>query len=159
MRSLLLLLLLSLPLAASDQAQYILFAGGGWDHYADAGQKTILSGGVAPRIAENVYSWNTVIAKGDGAKLLSGFYGQVYSDKWVSFGVLAQIGGESTAGDVSFASATGGVVQVGIGNWMKFPALKLIGVINLNKQSNAATQTTAVKPAIGIGLAWHSQPK
>jgi hypothetical protein len=163
--ALLFLLAAGLMFGQTAQPQWIMFAGGGYDHYSTpaAGKtpatfytRAALLGGFAKRITENVYSWNTIVAKSDGAKMMSGIYAQVFDQDVVKFGAIGQIGGESTSGDVTAAASVGGAVQINIGRWFKAPALDLIGVIAVNK-STAVDAPNAVKPAIGIGLAWHSK--
>ena len=160
------LLAAALVFGQTPQPQWILFAGGGYDHYATSatpgvpatfGTRTSLLGGVATRLAQNVYSWNTVIAKSNGAKMLSGVAAEVFNqDDMVKLWAIGQVGGESTAGSVDIASAVSGAIQINIGRWFKAPALDLLGVVAINK-SASPDAPTAVKPAIGIGLSWHSK--
>jgi hypothetical protein len=148
------------------QPQWIMFAGGGYDHYATPatvgtpatfGTRTSLIGGVASRVSENVYSWNTILAKSDGAKMLTGVAAQVFNqDDMVKLWAIGQVGGESTSGSVDIASAVSGAIQINIGRWFKAPAIDLLGVVAINK-SASPDAPTAVKPAIGIGLSWHSK--
>jgi hypothetical protein len=155
----------ALCLGQTAQPQWIMFAGGGYDHYTTPQKTGIPStfytrasvlGGVATRLAQNVYSWNTIVAKSDGAKMLSGVAAQVFDQDVVKLWAIGQVGGESTGGSVDVASAVSGAVQVNIGRWFKMPSIDLLGVVAVNKASTPDAPT-AVKPAIGVGLAWHSK--
>ena len=163
--TILLLLAAALCFGQTAQPQWIMFAGGGYDHYATPAipgkpatffTRSSVLGGVAKRLTENVYSWNTIIAKSDGAKMLSGIYAQVFDQDVVKFGAIGQVGGESTSGDISAAASVGGALQINIGRWLKCPSIDLLGVIAISK-TGAPDAPSAVKPAIGIGFAWHSK--
>ena len=155
------LLLTALPLyaqeaAPSTQPKYVIAAGGGFDGYSTP-RTSFGWGGLGIRVAENVYSYSSLILGREKATTLTGIAVQIWREEWVRIYAFGQAGAETGEGTVQGAYSAGGFVVIPIGKLFGAPSIGLMPGVKIAKPVGDTSDPSVVKPVFLIGLTWSSK--